>query len=66
MFNQNYSNYRVPQTNAFLFTEKKLKNALSSAKPGNKILWFKMGVKALLILRAESSDPLRERAGFDD
>lgn len=35
MFNQNYSNYRESQINAFLFTEKKLKHALNSAKPGN-------------------------------
>lgn len=43
--------------NAFLFTEKKLRNALNSANPGNKILWFKMGVNVPLILSSELSNP---------
>lgn len=43
---QNHSTYRIPQINTFLLVEKKLKNVLNSAKPGNKILWLKMGVRS--------------------
>lgn len=48
---------RIRQVNAFLVTEKKLRDALDSASPGNKILWFKMGVNAPLTLSTELSNP---------